>query len=465
MARLVQFILVCGGVALLISWLAKQTGMTLINWSGWQIELRTSLVVAASVLFITLLFITYRTVRALILWPGWLGHNWQVRRHKKGERALSLGMVAFAAGDHKVARRQARKAEKLLGSGLLPDLLSAQAAHAAGDAKAAFRYFTALSRHEDTAYFGHLGLMRLYQEQGKEAQSLAAARKALTSSDALSPAAIRILADDLRAMRWRDALDKLSSFLRQDEGVLAAAGLREGLSAGQLVKPSLLAAHLCVLLSEEVTGDKKAYLERALDFSPRIIEASRRLALLASDGQKKSALKRLEKDFKTFPHVQLADLIAKLSGDNDGQLIARLGKLAEASTHSDEARLIVAERALRSGIWASASSMLEEVSLAGQTNKYFLLASELAVKKQSIGLENNSASSGNKKDMDSNMEKEAALLAAAHAPHAARWHCLACDGALAHWEMVCPSCGVLGQVDWVQSQNLSRLALENKESM
>jgi hypothetical protein len=139
--------------------------------------------------------------------------------------------------------------------------------------------------------------------------------------------------------------------------------------------------------------------------------------------------------------------------------------LAEASTHSDEARLIVAERALRSGIWASASSMLEEVSLGGQTNKYFLLASELAVKKQSIDPENKDASSLKGKDTDNNLEKEAALLAAAHAPHAARWHCLACDDALVQWEMACPSCGVLGQVDWVQSQSLSRLALENKESV
>ncbi len=464
MARLVQFILVCGGAAILISWLAKQTGMTLIIWSDWQIELRTSLVIVALALFITFLFLTYRTVRALILWPGWLGHNWQVRRHKKGERALSLGMVAFAAGDNKVARREARKAEKLLGSGLLPDLLSAQAAHASGDSKAALRYFTALSCHEDTAYFGHLGLMRLYQEQGKEAQSLAAARKALANSDAQSPAAIRIFVDDLKAMRWRDALDKLSGFLRQDEGLLAAAGTQEGLSVGQLVKPSLLAAHLCVLLSEEDTDNKKGHLERALDFSPRMIEASRRLALLTSGGQNKSSLKRLEKDFKTFPHVQLADLIAKLSGDNAGQLIARLGKLAEASPHSDEARLIVAELALQSGIWASASLMLGEVSLAGQTNKYFLLASKLAVKKQSVDLENNSANSSNGKDSDNNQEKEEALLAAAHAPHAASWHCLACDAALVKWEMVCPSCGVLGQVDWVQSHTLSSLALENKDS-
>ena len=134
---------------------------------------------------------------------------WQARRQKKGERALSLGMVAFAAGDHKMARRQARKAEKLLGSGLLPDLLSAQAAHAAGDGKAAMRYFTALSKNEDTSYFGHLGLMRLYQEQGKDTQSIEAAHKALAHADGLTPA-IRVLGEEIKSHQWRAALDRLS---------------------------------------------------------------------------------------------------------------------------------------------------------------------------------------------------------------------------------------------------------------
>ena len=76
-------------------------------------------------------------------------------------------MVAFAAGDMKEARKLARRAEKLLGSAVLPDLLSAQTAHATGDDKAALRYFKSLSAQDDTAYFGHLGLMRLYLGQGE----------------------------------------------------------------------------------------------------------------------------------------------------------------------------------------------------------------------------------------------------------------------------------------------------------
>ena len=111
MARLVQFIFFCAISAIVFSWLARQTGMTVINWSGWEIELHTSLLVAGVAVLIAGLFLLYRLIRILVLWPGWMGHNWQVRRQKKGERALSLGMVAFAAGDHKMARRQARKAE------------------------------------------------------------------------------------------------------------------------------------------------------------------------------------------------------------------------------------------------------------------------------------------------------------------------------------------------------------------
>ena len=56
MARLVQFILFCGVAAMLVSWLARQTGMTVINWSGWQIELHTSLLLAGVVVLIIGLF-------------------------------------------------------------------------------------------------------------------------------------------------------------------------------------------------------------------------------------------------------------------------------------------------------------------------------------------------------------------------------------------------------------------------
>ena len=83
MARLVQFIFFCVISAIVFSWLAGQTGMTVINWSVWEIELHTSLLVAGVAVLIAGLFLLYRLIRILVLWPGWMGHNWQVRRQKK----------------------------------------------------------------------------------------------------------------------------------------------------------------------------------------------------------------------------------------------------------------------------------------------------------------------------------------------------------------------------------------------
>ena len=74
------------------------------------------------------------------------------------------------------------------------------------------RYFTALSKNEDTSYFGHLGLMR-YQEQGKDTQSIEAAHKALAHADGLTPAAIRVLGEEIKSHQWSAALDRLSAFL------------------------------------------------------------------------------------------------------------------------------------------------------------------------------------------------------------------------------------------------------------
>ena len=108
-----------------------------------------------------------RIFRFIRNWPKMLSYGWQFRRKTNGERALSLGFVALAAGDSRSAQRQAKKAEKLLGKGLLPDLLAAQAAHLSGDENAARRYFAQLSKQKDTAYYGLIGIMNL-QFQNKD---------------------------------------------------------------------------------------------------------------------------------------------------------------------------------------------------------------------------------------------------------------------------------------------------------
>ena len=88
-------------------------------------------------------------------------------------------MIALAASDYPEAKKQARKAEKLLGSGILSDLLSAQASHGSGDRKAAERYFVSLSKNKDTNYFGYIGLMQLNKMEGNYNASVRAAKNAI----------------------------------------------------------------------------------------------------------------------------------------------------------------------------------------------------------------------------------------------------------------------------------------------
>ena len=78
------------------------------------------------------------------------------------------------------------------------------------------------------------------------------------------------------------------------------------------------------------------------------------------------------------------------------------------------------------------------------SNQYYLLNAELADKR--------AKSLGQFSDDKSIAEREGALLAAAHAPRARRWQCGACDTIVPQWQMDCPSCKIIGQIDLLAPQ-------------
>ena len=462
MIRLAAFLGFCVLAALISSWLSAQQGETVINWLGWRVEVMTSLLVSGLLLGLGGLILTFKLLVSVISWPSWLGHNWRARRRRHGDEVLGQGMVAFAAGDMAEARKLARRAERLLGQGILPDLLSAQAAHATGDDRAARRYFKSLSAKPDTAYFGYLGLMRLHLSHGEAEKGCMAARAALAIRSGSVPANLVLLSDDLKRENWKSALNRLEGVLLTKDSLFAVGSGQKNapplfssdiahFAAGQLNRPELLAAHLCLRLAEQQKDDRgrHSYLAKALDWSPSFLEAIIRLARLEASSSSRKALKRLETAFKTAPHQRLANLIAEVSSDNDGQFVARLSGLAEQAADKDEALLIVAEVALSKGIWASASSALHAVSKKGQSNQYFLLNAEL--------VDRRAKSLGQILNEKSVAEREGALLAAAHAPRAKRWQCGGCGAILPQWQMTCSSCRVMGQIDFHAPQMLKRV--------
>ena len=457
MIRLLAFLGFCALTALIASWLSAQQGVTVINWLGWRVEMMTSLLVTGLLISFGGLILIAKLLVSVTSWPSWLGYNWQARRRRRGNEALGQGMVAFAAGDITEARKLAQRAERLLGQGVLPDLLSAQTAHAIGDDRAARRYFKSLSAQPGTAYFGHLGLMRLHLDQGEIEKSCMAARAAITIKADSTPANLVLLSEDLHRGNWKSALHRLEALLSSKNSFFKETRSQKNtlpllpsdtahFRTGQLNKPELLAAHLCLRLADQQKDDKdrQSYLAKALDWSPSFLEAIIRLARLEAASSSRKALKRLETAFKAFPHQRLANEIAEVALDNDGHFVARLSGLAEQAANKDEARLIVAEAALKRGIWASASSALQSVSQKGHSNQYFLLNVELADKR--------AKSLGQILDDKSAAERERALLAAAHAPRASGWQCGACRTVVPQWQMDCPSCKIIGQIDLLTPQ-------------
>lgn len=456
------FYLICASVfAVLVSWLADQQGQTIIHWQGIQIELATSLAIGLLAGVIAIVGVVLWILRRILSWPGLISHNWQQRRRKEGEKALALGMVAFAAGDVKGARRQAKKSQRLLGSGILPELLSAQAAHAAGDMRAAKRYFEALVKVKQTAYFGQIGLMRLHHAEGALEEASDAANKALELEKNSLPALSKILADDLKNRNWKNAYEKTTHLIQLDKAEKSdrAALFRDAsqghlalVPQGQLANLNLLAAHLCLFISEEQDdGYKQVWLKKALAHQAPITEPALRLAQMEGGAGTKTAQKILEKAFITLPHSAYAENLRLYTQHNDGQHIAHLSRLAEKSHHRDMAQLVVAQAAWTAGIWAAASAALADISEQGKNNEYFLLQAHIA---QALD------DSGHAEDQ---LTKEQALVNAAHAPHGAGWYCSGCGKAAVKWAEECRECGIVGQIGWQRAVFAESERLEMKK--
>ena len=416
-------------VAFGASWLSRQEGVSVMSWLGYQIEIETSYMIVAIAVLVILAIILDRIIRALIRWPSLFSAGWQARRRQKGEKALSLGFVALAAGDIRAASRQARHAEKLLQTTILTDLLSAQAAHAKGDVKAASQYFKKLAAEKDTAYFGQLGLMRLHNEDNGgqiSTAALTAAQKAFALDPTSAEAAQMILRQALQDGQWSKAIDCLKIYMNQSGGQ----------SQIEIEKAKNLYAQLVTHKADGLvqTDQKQArsLCEDALREAPFFIPAHQLLVrLYQQTSDRRAAMRAADKAFMASPQKDTAQLVQQARSDNDGQLISHLSKLAAKSTRPDEAHLAIAEYAIEVGIWASASQSLIQMSEeAVKSNHYYLVKAQIA------------------KAQEDNEAHQEALRVAATAPRAGHWQCGSCQHHPDGYEFICPSCEAPAQIEW-----------------
>lgn len=430
------FILLSAAIA---SWLAAQPGSVQIDWLGWRLEMRTSLAVALVVIFaLGLVFFDrlYRLVKSL---PSWLGRSVHKRRDAAGHKALALGLMAVSAGESGEAKRQAARAHRLLDAPQLTNLLAAQASALAGDHQAARRYFTSLIAEDDSAFLGHIGMMRLALADDAPDAALASARKALALRPKSTLAASHIVHLEAARHNWQAALPAIEVLASQPRS--KQAGSQEQGDNIQSQRNTLLYMDACERIHNADRQGAEKILMRIIKDAPGFLPAVIMLAdIYLETGANRKAVKVLEKAFAVTPHNEIANRLKQAWQVNDGGFIAKLMTLIRSDDdRGDAAHCIIANAALDVGLDGEAAGQIKAIPEDRRDADAWQVAARIA-------------------QINSHQEDaNAALIAASKAPRAHGWQCGACKSLHDDWHSHCPNCNGFAQLHWQRPDRVTPL--------
>ena len=429
--KLLTLFLVLGVVAVSANWLSNQPGTMQIEWLGWRLEMPTSLAVTVVLVFGLLLVFFDRLFRTVIGIPKWLGGQLRRRRDDAGHRALTLGFLAVSAGEQAQASKYASRANRLMRAPQLTGLLAAQVSHLNGDHQAARRYFTSLLEDSETAFLGHIGLMRLAIDDQDSNRARDAARAALLIKPTSVLAARHLLQFEARRADWKAALPALdvvskaqkksknkSSNSEQAVNLLRQRCALEFLRAGDLLASDRHAAMSALVAS----------LKTDSGFLPALIMLA---DLYLDDRSYAKAAKILEKGFQRTPHSAIAERLKQAWKSNDGQFIARLVKLLDKvdKKYHRLAYQLVAEQA-------------RDVGLDGEAERLLLDVNDINRK---IQRSNKDAKDDKSDESDDNRPF---------------WQCLYCKNLNEDWEPFCPACDEFASLVWQRPTGATPILLK-----
>ena len=427
MRRLIFFLVKAAVVVVVAVVIADHEGTIGIEWLGYRIDSSTSVAAIALGIVIVASALLYRVWRAAATAPRRWRRARALRRRERGYRALTLGLVAAAAGDRVEALRQSRRTGALLEDQPLALMLAAQAAQLDGDEAAARRFFDRMLAHPDSAFLGLRGLMAAAIESGDHRAALNYAARAR----ALSPDAPWLL----------ERLFELHAEMGDWPAAAAIADRAARLKAfdpAELQRRRALAA-LGQADQAEADGRTDAAIRHAraaVAATPGSVPALARLARLQLvAGRHRDAAKAIEQAWPAAAHPELAALYGEAIEEADALArVRRFERLVKRAPDEAEGHLALAEAALLARLW-------------GEAREHFLrAATDPAVRARAYrGLaEVEEAERG---------DRERALdwrTRAAAAPPAPFWLCARCDRAAPAWSVRCPHCRAAGSLAWHQ---------------
>ncbi|HVZ09401.1 heme biosynthesis HemY N-terminal domain-containing protein [Rhodopila sp.] len=411
--RRVIGLVVVGVIVVAIAWgLANLSGHVSASIGAFRVETSASVAVLALIVAFILGVIVLRILVWLFTLP-WSGSAWRRRMQvRNGERAITQVLVALAAGEDRVARREARRVRDLLGDSPQTLLLAAEAGRMGNredEAEAAYR---ALTKRPDGKFLGFRGLLRQAIE-----------RRDWTSASAFA--------------REAEAALPGTAWLRQQRAELAVHNDAWAEAAELCDQPRQRAVYLVAAAEGESDSSKAlshAKLAWRIDpgFTPAVLAYARRLRRA---GKERRALGALAEAWRKAPNPALAEMALAKAPNPLARYEAAKRLVVPNPTHP-ESRLLVARTAIEAGKLTEAHQAIDAARTEGMNQRrLWLLIAELAE------IEKGGTEEGQAAQRD-------ALRHAAIADPDPAWHCANCRAVSLAWTPRCPSCGSAGTLTW-----------------
>lgn len=356
------------------------------------------------------------------------------KRERKGYQALAEGMLAVASGEGRLAQDKAAKAAKFLDQPHVTNVLAAQAAEAAGDARRAEEAYRDMLGDSRTRFVAVRGLMRQRLDQGDTATALRLAEKAYALKPLHTEMQDTLLSLQTRQHDWKGARSTLKDKRRQGALPQDVVMRRDAVLALQEAK-EVLAEENSISAREAAISANRA----SPDLVPAAVLAARSY-IAQKDGR--SAARVLEKTWSVQPHPALAAAYAEIVPDEGPRdRLRRFEKLIARSPTNEESRLLQAELMLAAEDYPGARRALGNIAEKHPTVRSLSI---LAAVERGSG-------------SDESLVR-ALLARALTASRGNQWVCDNCHNVMAEWSPVCDSCGAFDTLTWREPESDRKLA-------
>ena len=298
--------LATGAVIVALAWgLAGVPGHFAASIGEFTVETSSPFAILLLVALVLAILLLLRILRALMGIPR-TGASWRHRRRLAlGQKSVTRVLVALAAGEQVVARKEARRARYLLGDSPQTLLLVAEANRLSGREDEAEEAFRALAKQSGAKFLGLRGLLRQAVDRRDWPEALVLAKQA----EAAHPGTLWLRQQRaelaLQTENWSEALELVGPDANRAAYYIAAADAeRDQVRA--------------LSFARQAWKQDPAFAPAVLAYASRLRAA----------GKEKRARACVANAWRLAPHPDLADFALALEPDKVAR--ARAAKLLVA---------------------------------------------------------------------------------------------------------------------------------------